>query len=165
MCTRYALDKISTLYHLSDLDLAYINLNDMFYTCSNDNDHLCFNSSINNDLIVRIHISHIFIWTLTPMWDLGHRDQNFACHTRPHNGEHLCQVILKSLYACRSFAPDKHFSISKCDLDLWPRDLVHVRDTASHSDEHFYEVSLKFLNACRRHVTYKIKRRQPGGKL
>jgi hypothetical protein len=51
--------------------------------------------------------------------DLGCRDLNFVRDTPPHNGEHLCQVILKSLYACGSFAPDKRFSMSsKCDLDL-----------------------------------------------
>jgi hypothetical protein len=83
---------------------------------------------------------HIFIWTLTPMCDLDHgrRDLYFACGIPTHSGEHLCQIILKSLYACRSFAPDKLFTMtSKLDLDLWPRDLVHAQDTASHSVEHF----------------------------
>jgi hypothetical protein len=58
---------------------------------------------------------------LTPMCDLDlrRRDLNFACDIQPHNSEHLCQVILKSLFACRSFALDKRFSMtSKCDLDL-----------------------------------------------
>jgi hypothetical protein len=70
--------------------------------------------------MVPIHI-HIFMLTLTPMCDhdLGCRDKNFAHDTPPHNSEHLCQVILKSLYACRSFALDKRFSMtSKCYLDL-----------------------------------------------
>ena len=107
---------------------------------------------------------HIFIWTLTSMCDLdlGRKDLNLAHDTPPHNVEHLCQVILKSLYTCGSFAPDKHFSMSsKCDLDLWPRDLVHVRDTAPHSGEHFYEVSLKSLHTCRRYAPDKIGRRPP----
>jgi hypothetical protein len=64
---------------------------------------------------------HIFIRTLTPTYDLdlGSRDLNSALDTPSHNGEHLCRVILKSLYACRSFALDKGFPMmSKCDLDL-----------------------------------------------
>jgi hypothetical protein len=53
------------------------------------------------------------------MCDLDRRDLYFIRNTLPYNGEHLCQVILKSLNACRSFAPDKRFSMtSKCDLDL-----------------------------------------------
>jgi hypothetical protein len=104
--------------------------------------------------MVPIHI-FIFLSELWPMCDLDlcGRDLNVACDTLPHNSDHLCQVILKSFYACKSFAPDKCFSMtSKCDLDLWPRGLVHVRDTAAHSGEHFYEVSLKFLHEWRRYA-------------
>jgi hypothetical protein len=51
--------------------------------------------------------------------DLGRRDLNFMHGTQPHNDEHLCQIILKSLYACTSFATDKRFSMSSnCDLHL-----------------------------------------------
>jgi hypothetical protein len=66
---------------------------------------LCFNPSINDS-----HF-HIFIWNLTYMCnlDLCHRDLNFAHDTLPYNGEYLCQVMLKSLYACRGFAPEKRF--------------------------------------------------------
>jgi hypothetical protein len=32
---------------------------------------------------------------------------------------------------------------SKCDIDLWPKDLVHARNTNFHSGEHLYEVSLE----------------------
>jgi hypothetical protein len=72
---------------------------------------------------------------LTPMCDLDCKDLDFAPYPPPHNGKHLCQVISKSVYACRNFAPDKCFSMtSKCDLDLCPRD-------ASHNGVHFYEVS------------------------
>jgi hypothetical protein len=87
-------------------------------------------------------------------FDLGCKGLNFVRNTAPHNGEHwMCQVILKSLIACRSFAPNKRFSVtSMCDLDLWPGVLVHVRETASDSGEHFYEISLKFLHVCRRYA-------------
>jgi hypothetical protein len=54
----------------SDLYLSYINLNNMVYTRSHDNDHLCFNPSINDDLMVRIHI---FISNLNFDINLGHR--------------------------------------------------------------------------------------------
>jgi hypothetical protein len=141
---QYALGNISTIsgYFIisSDIDLANINLNYMCHTCSYDSYHLCYNPMTNN----------------------------FTCNTPPHHGEHLCLIILKSLYAYRSFAQDKRFSMtSKCDLDLWPRDLVHVRDTPV-SGEHFYEVSLKFLNACRRYAPDKnwtLPTCPPRGKL
>jgi hypothetical protein len=59
----------------------YINLNYMFDTRSHD---MC-------DL------------------DLGYKDLNYSRNTPSYNGEHLCQIILKSVYACRMFAPDKRF--------------------------------------------------------
>jgi hypothetical protein len=52
--------------------------------------------------------SDFLIWSLTPLCDL----LNFACATPPHKSEQLCQVILKSLYACKSFAPDKRCSMT-----------------------------------------------------
>ena len=61
------------------------------------------------------------IRVLTPVFDLdlGRRNLNLQGDTPSYNSEHFCQVILKSLYACRSFAPDTRFSTtSKCDLDL-----------------------------------------------
>jgi hypothetical protein len=94
----------------------------------------------------------ISVWSLTPIFDLdlSSWNLNFSCNTPLHNDEHLCEVILKSLYACSSFALNKHFlKTSICDIDLWPRDLIHARDRAFHSGEHFYEVSSKSLYACR----------------
>jgi hypothetical protein len=107
--------------------------------------------------MVRINIFVFFIWTLTPMCDLdfSRRDQYFASDTPPHNGEPLCQVILKYLYACRSFAPDKRFSMTS-KFDLWPADLIYAHDTASSSDETLYEVSFESLNICRRYALDKI---------
>jgi hypothetical protein len=146
-----------SLYFITfkDLDLAYNNLNYTFHNHSHDNDHLCFNPSINDDLMVQIHI-FIFsseLWPLCVTLTLatGTCILNASLHLTM---VYICaKFILKSLNACRSFAPDKCFSMtSKCDLDLWPRDLVHVRNTSSDSGEHFYEVSLKFLKACRRYA-------------
>jgi hypothetical protein len=42
--------KLPCFIIFSNLDLAYINLNYMFRTSSHDNDHLCFNPSINDGL-------------------------------------------------------------------------------------------------------------------
>jgi hypothetical protein len=65
--------------------------------------------------------------TLTSMCYLDGRDLNFVRVTSTHNGEHLCQDILKSLYAHWNFTQDKRFSMtSQCELDLWPRDLVQT---------------------------------------
>jgi hypothetical protein len=60
--------------------------------------------------------------------DLGRRDLNFMCDSQSYNDEHLCRVILKLLYACRSFAPDKCFLMSsKCDLDwIMPIMVVNI---------------------------------------
>jgi hypothetical protein len=46
--------KTQSLYCImrSDLDLPYINLNYTFHTRSHDNDHLCFNPSIHDELMV-----------------------------------------------------------------------------------------------------------------
>jgi hypothetical protein len=63
------------------------------------------------------------------------------CDTPPYNDEDLCHVLLKSFYYSRSFAPDKRFSMtSKCDLDIWPRDLIYVQNTASYGGEHLYKL-------------------------
>jgi hypothetical protein len=64
--------------------------------------------------MVQIHIFIFFITTLTPMCDL---DLEILHATlRAHHSEQLCQVILKSLYACRSFALDKRFSMTSVTL-------------------------------------------------
>lgn len=54
---------------------------------------------------------HILIRLLTLMCDLDlcHKALNFARYTPPHNGKHVCQFILKTLNACRMFAPGKYF--------------------------------------------------------
>jgi hypothetical protein len=62
---------------------------------------------------------------------------------------------LKSSYAWRSYALDKTMT-SKCDPNLWPRDLVYAHDIASLSVEHFYEVLLKSLHDCRRYALDRI---------
>jgi hypothetical protein len=79
------------------------------------------------------------------MLDIDHTDLDIAHFTLFHNhGEHLCQVKLKSVYACISFAPVLLFQMtSKCYLDLSPRELVHAHDTVPHSGQQFCEVSLK----------------------
>jgi hypothetical protein len=40
----------------SDTDLVNINLNYMCHTCSHDSYHLCYNQSINDDLMFPVHI-------------------------------------------------------------------------------------------------------------
>jgi hypothetical protein len=65
--------------------------------------------------------------------DLGCNDLKFARDIPPYNGEHMCQVILKSLYAFRSFALDQLIAMNtKCDLEVSPRNLVYARNIAFH---------------------------------
>jgi hypothetical protein len=48
---------------------------------------------------------------------------------------------MHNIYTC--FAQDSRFSKkSTCDLDFWPRDMVHGQGTMSHWVEQFYEVAL-----------------------
>jgi hypothetical protein len=90
-----------------------------------------------------LFIFSYFYLILTPICNLylSRWDLNFACDTPAHNGLHLCEVILKCLHGCRSFAPDKpNWMTSLCYLDLWTRDQVHAHNRAFHSGEHFCEV-------------------------
>jgi hypothetical protein len=101
---------------------------------------------------------HNSSWTLTSMcdFDLGCRDLNFVWHSASQWWTFM-PSFMKSLYACRSFTPDKHFLMTfKCDLYLWPRDLVYAHETASYRSEHFYKVLLTSLYDCRRYALDKI---------
>jgi hypothetical protein len=47
------------------------------------------------------------------------KERRRSMNAKPYNCEHFCKVMLKSLYACRTFAPDKRFAMtSEYDLDL-----------------------------------------------
>ena len=50
-----------------------------------------------------------------------------------NQGLQLCQLILKSISAWRSYTPDKlTLAFDLCDLDLWATDLGLAHDTPSH---------------------------------
>jgi hypothetical protein len=152
MCRRYALENLYILPSLVNLtiifsDLAYITLNYTFHTSSHDNDHLCFNPSKNDDLMVWIHI-FIFLselWPSTCDIDLGLRDFNFARDPPPHNGVHLCQVILKTLYDSRSSAPDNRVSMtSKCNRDVETKIGRPPSQGANYNTTRFFNTCIKF---------------------
>ena len=93
-------------------------------------------------------MSNFAIWHLTSKCDLDlcRRDLNFPRDTPPYYGEHLCQVISKSLYACRSYTPDTGFGATpKCDLDLWMADLNVAHDTQPGQVVHIYQIILKSI--------------------
>jgi hypothetical protein len=78
----------------SDLNLAYIKLNYMFHTRSHDNDHFCFNLTLNDVKMVRLHIFMFSSenWPLCVTLPLA--AGSWILHpTLPHNDKHLCQVI------------------------------------------------------------------------
>jgi hypothetical protein len=82
---------------------------------------LCY-IKIHYCIYTRKWISYFINWPLTPERNPGlcHRDLNFS----PQYGKYLSRVILKSLYAWRSYASDTGFSLSpKCYLDLLAVDL------------------------------------------
>ena len=104
-------------------------------------------------------MSNFVIWPLTPKCDLDlcRRDLNFSRDTPPYCGEHLCQVILKSLYACRSYAPDTGFwATPKCDLDLWAADLNVAHDTQPNQGVHIYQIILKSIREWARYRPDKL---------
>ena len=70
---------------------------------------------------------------------------------------HMCQVILKSGEACRSYSPEMNFSpifnnlTLVCDLDLEPTDLGDIHDTSPCYGRHMCQVILKSGKACGRY--------------
>ena len=83
-------------------------------------------------------------WPLTSKCDLdlGDIDVILSRDTLSNDGEHMCQMISKSLDERHSYGPDKliygHFwhLTSKCDLDLGDIDVILSRDTLSNDGEH-----------------------------
>ena len=75
-----------------------------------------------------------------------------SCDTPSHDGEQMCQMILKSHNEWHSYGQDKliygHFwpLNSKCDLDLGDIDVIISRDTPSNDGEQMCQMILKSDN-------------------
>ena len=77
-------------------------------------------------------------------------------------GEQLCQIILKSIYKCRSYGPDKlnflpfyHLTF-KCDIDLLPISGNVSNGIATLQGEQVCQIILKFIYKCRSHGPDKL---------
>ena len=84
--------------------------------------------------------------------DIGDIDVILSCDTPSHDGEQMCQMILKSHNEWHSYGQDKliygHFwpLNSKCDLDLGDIDVIISRDTPSNDGEQMCQMILKSDN-------------------
>ena len=86
---------------------------------------------------------------LQPVW------RNVSNDTATLQGEQLCRIILKSIYKCRSYGPDKlnfwpfyHLTF-KCDIYLQPI-LGNVSNIiATVQVEQLCQIILKFMYKCR----------------
>ena len=81
--------------------------------------------------------------------DIGDIDVILSWDTPSHDGEQMCQMILKSHNEWHSYGQDKliygHFwpLNSKCDLDLGDIDVIISRDTPSNDGEQMCQMILK----------------------
>ena len=84
------------------------------------------------------------------LWPTG---MVLVCVTPSSHGKHVCQVISKYPNAWPNNSLDMKCwrliltNNLKCDLDLWPTDMVLVRITPSCHGEHLCQVISKYLNA------------------
>jgi hypothetical protein len=121
-----------------DLDLAYPDLDYTGNTKPNKHLWIILIQSLYSKLQYFFVHTHIFkfLSDLIPFkcdLNLGYRDWLLPVTILPHSSEHLCQIILKSLNICRSFPLKRCFTFkSKCNFDLWPRDLVHMQVTTAY---------------------------------
>ena len=85
-----------------------------------------------------------------------HIKTNVSYDTSTHQGEHLCQIILKSTHKSRSYGLDNinkfmtfyHLTFM-CDLDLQPTQINVSNGTTTPQGEHLYKIILKSMHKCR----------------
>ena len=81
---------------------------------------------------------------------------NVSNGTSTLQGEHLCQIILKSINKSKSYGLDKlnkfmtfyHLTFM-CDLDLQPTQINVSNGTTTPQGEHLYKYILKSMHKCR----------------
>ena len=71
-------------------------------------------------------------------------------------GEHLCQIILKSMHKSKSYGLGKlnkfmtfYFLTFMCDLDLQLTQINVSNSTTTPQGEHLYNIYLKSMHKCR----------------
>jgi hypothetical protein len=130
----------------------------MFHTHSYDNDHLCFNPSINHNKTVRIHI-FIFLCENWPLYvTLTLAIGTWILHTALWpTMVNICTKLFWNPFTRVDFLAEKRFSMTyQSNLDLCHRELIRVQDNVSYSNTNVYEVSFESLHMYRRYALDKI---------
>jgi hypothetical protein len=137
----------------SDLDLAYINLNYMFHTSCHDNEHLCFNSPINDDSMVRINI-FIFLSVLCLYVTLTLAAETLILHA-------TFRLTIVNICAKLYWNHCMHVEVLLwTSVFQWPLSVTLTFDIETSFTRycawHWYEILLESLHMCRRYALYKI---------
>ena len=102
-----------------------------------------------NDIVIawKAQLWLFFTFELMCDLDLWDIDVILSRDTLSNDGEHMCQMILKSLDERHSYGLDKliygHFwpLNSKCDLDLGDIDVILSRDALSNDGKQMYHAN------------------------
>ena len=84
--------------------------------------------------------------------DLQSTLPNVSNGTSTSQGEHLCQIILKSMHKCRSYSPDKlnlwpfYYLTFKSDHDLQPTQTNVSNGPTTPRGEHLCQINLKSMH-------------------